>query len=97
MYVPTPRSAMKVRREIQGKLGRKELYIVERIAPKTITTKSRFPTLEDRMKTFRGGQLWKRCSLTSPFTNMRKPALVKELQSRGHSTTAKSKTELQED
>ena len=36
--VPTPRSAMKMRREIQGKLGRKELSIGERIAPKTITT-----------------------------------------------------------
>ena len=49
--------------------------------------RSRFPTLEDRMKTFRGGQLWKRCSLTSPFTNMRKPTLVKELQFRGHSNS----------
>ena len=36
--VPTPRSVMKMRREIQGKLGRKKLYICERITPKTITT-----------------------------------------------------------
>ena len=32
--IPTPRSAMKMRREIQGKLGRKELYIGEKLLPK---------------------------------------------------------------
>lgn len=36
--IPTPRPARALRKEIQRKLGSKELYIGERIAPKVIRT-----------------------------------------------------------
>ena len=57
------------------------------------------PSLQERMSLLRQGELWQRFSLTnpSPFANLKKSDLVRELEARGHDTSDKSKSQLQEE
>jgi hypothetical protein len=57
------------------------------------------PSLKQRAKVFKDGTLWKKFSLTnpSPFANLKKEDLAKELRARGHDTVNKNKGQLQEE
>lgn len=57
------------------------------------------PSLQERLEIFKEGELWKGFSLMrpSPFANLKKQDIMRELVARGHDTDDKNKVELQEE
>lgn len=57
------------------------------------------PSLQEKLKIFKEGELWKGFSLMrpSPFANLKKQDIIRELVARGHDTDDKNKVELQEE
>lgn len=57
------------------------------------------PSLQEKLKIFKEWELWKGFSLMrpSPFANLKKQDIMRELVARGHDTDDKNKVELQEE
>lgn len=57
------------------------------------------PSLQERLEIFKERELWKGFSLMrpSPFANLKKQDIMRELVARGHDTDDKNKVELQEE
>lgn len=57
------------------------------------------PSLQERLKIFKEGELWKVFSLMrpSPFANFKKQDIMRELVAKGHDKDDKNKVELQEE
>lgn len=57
------------------------------------------PSLQEKLKIFKEGKLWKGFSLMrpSPFANLKKQDIMRELVARGHDTDDKNKVELQKE
>lgn len=54
------------------------------------------PSLQEKLKIFKEGELWKGLR-PSPFANLKKQDIMRELVARGHDTDDKNKVELQKE